>query len=359
MAMYRGHLIVGDVESLMVRITCDDGRCGWGEAQVAVGPRVAKEIIDELFGPLLIDEDVLATTTIWDKMYGALHDRGHVASFVLDAISAVDIALWDLKGRLLNQPVYELLGGAYRTVVPTVRFDGSPEDPPERLVGLAEDAKARGFGAVKFWLGRGVSSDADVAHAVRSAVGPQLDVTVYCHEAYTVNQAITLGRHLERIGNCGIQIPIDHEDVEGLRRICATLDLRVADGECRRGRQAVKPLLLGRAVDVLLIDAGRAGGITEVRRIFDLADALHVPYGVHGGTALGPYLAANLHVAAASRNFTWIDYSDGLHRAANLVLRRPIEWRTGGYVLPQGPGLGIEVDEARVYQLSARHDPPP
>jgi galactonate dehydratase len=351
-AVYRGRLFSPHMESLMLRVTADDGSVGWGEGQVPVGSRVAKDVVDELLAPLVLGEDPLGTSIIWDKMYHALYDRGHATSFVLDAMSAVDIALWDLKGQILNQPVYELLGGAYRTIVPTVRFDGSPEDPPERLVGLAEDAKARGFGAVKFWLGRGVSSDADVADAVRSAVGPQLDITVYCDEVYTVSQAITLGRRLERVGPCGVQVPIDHDDVAGLRRLCDTLDLRVGDGQSRRGRQAVLPLLLNRAVDLLVTDAGRVGGITEARRIFDLADALHTPYGIHGGKGFGPYLAANLHVAAAARNFTWIDYSDGLHRAANLVLRRPIEWRTGGYVLPRGPGLGIEVDELSVLKLS-------
>jgi galactonate dehydratase len=149
-----------------------------------------------------------------------------------------------------------------------------------------------------------------------------------------------------------MQVPIDHEDVEGLRRLSDTLDLRISDGQSRRGRQAVLPLLLNRAVDLLVTDAGRDGGITEARRIFDIADTLHTPYGIHGGKGFGPYLAANLHIAAASPNFTWIDYSDGLHKAANLLLNRPIEWRAGGYVLPQGPGLGVDVDESHVRKLT-------
>jgi L-alanine-DL-glutamate epimerase-like enolase superfamily enzyme len=136
-AVYRGRLFSPNMESLMVRVIANDGTVGWGEGQVPIGSRVAKAVVDELLTPLVLGENALATSTVWDKMYNALHDRGHTASFVLDAISAVDIALWDLKGRLLNQPVYELLGGAYRTVLPTVRFDGSPEDRLERLVGLA------------------------------------------------------------------------------------------------------------------------------------------------------------------------------------------------------------------------------
>ena len=148
-------------QSCLVRITADDGTVGWGEAHAPLGPRATKAVVEDVLAPLLLGGDPLAIEHHWARMYGSMRLRGHVAGFQLEAIAGVDIALWDLAGKLLDVPVYRLLGGPFRTELP-VYASGVPGRTIQERVASAEQFVAQGYTAVKASIGRG-DIDADLA----------------------------------------------------------------------------------------------------------------------------------------------------------------------------------------------------
>ncbi|MCY4063831.1 MAG: mandelate racemase/muconate lactonizing enzyme family protein, partial [Chloroflexi bacterium] len=157
-------------ETAFVKITTDDGIIGWGEALAPVAPEVVSTIIEQLLAPVLIGRDPLAGNVLWNVMYDLMRERGYYGGFMLDAISACDTALWDLRGKLLDQPVYKLLGGAYRDRVPCY-VSGLPRPTAEERVALALDYVARGFSVFKLAAGHGVRDAAASVEALRDALG--------------------------------------------------------------------------------------------------------------------------------------------------------------------------------------------
>ncbi|MDF2625216.1 MAG: enolase, partial [Kosakonia cowanii] len=156
------------METCLVKITTDSGHVGWGEALAPVVPQVIAELITQLFAPLLTGQSPFASQVLNARMYDAMRDRGHITGYHIDALAAVDIALWDLKGQILNQPVYQLLGGAFREQIPCY-VSGLPEpDLPARCA-LALRWQQKGFNAIKLALGYGVQQDIENVRAIRDA----------------------------------------------------------------------------------------------------------------------------------------------------------------------------------------------
>jgi L-alanine-DL-glutamate epimerase-like enolase superfamily enzyme len=342
------------VHTLFVMVVADNGMVGIGECQAPVVPEAPQAIIKHLLAPLLSGRDAMEREVLWDEMYSSMRDRGHLTGFMLDAISALDIALWDLAGKILRISVAQLAGGAFRSKIP-VYVSGLAGKTRQERITRALDFVARGFRVIKLFLNDGLAADIDEVAAIRQAVGKDVQLMVDVQWRYDISSAIQFGRALERLGVVWLETPSNPEDIAGHAEICAALDMAVASGECERTRYQFRQWLERRALDIIQPDVGRAGGITECRKIAALAETFNVPCALHCGVGLSPYIAATLHLAASLPNLLFIEYQPTMHALANTLLEQPILCENGFMTLPEGPGLGITFQESlNIFGATAR-----
>ncbi|AQZ63611.1 mandelate racemase [[Actinomadura] parvosata subsp. kistnae] len=326
-------------ETLLVSITADDGTTGWGEALAPVAPEVPAAIVEKLLAPVLVGEDPTRIRPLWDKLTGLMRERGHLTGHQADALAAVDIALWDLTGRLTGRSVASLLGGAFRASIP-VYVSGLPRPTDAERAELAREWALKGATMVKLHLGHGVEEDLATYDAVAAS---GLRVAVDAHWVYDVPQAVRLARGLAERGALFLEAPLAPEDVEGHRELVRRADLPIAVGETLRNRYEFAHWLGRRAVGLAQPDVGRTG-ITELMSIAELAAAHHVRVAPHHSTGLGVALAAGLHVSAALGNLAFFEYQPTTCEAAGAVLTAPLPGDATGFPVPSGPGLGVDVD---------------
>jgi L-alanine-DL-glutamate epimerase-like enolase superfamily enzyme len=334
------------METCLVKITCDDGHVGWGEALAPVVPQVAAQLITHLFKPLLLGASPFSGNVLNARMYNSMRDRGHTAGYHIDALAAVDIALWDLKGHILGQPVHQLLGGAFRERVPCY-VSGLPRPTVEARCELAREWQGKNFNAVKLALGYGVAEDLDNVRAIRKALGPQAAIFIDAHWNYSVHEAARLAEGLKAYDVGFLEAPLLPEDVAGHRELRRKSAVPVALGETERTRYQFRPFIEQRAVDILQPDVGRTG-ITELMRIASLAETWNLLVAPHLSVGLGPCIAASIHAAAALPNLFMLEFQPPVFEVANSLLRQPLVCAAGHYALPSGPGLGIEINEESV-----------
>jgi len=330
------------VESLLVKITTDDGRCGWGEAQVPVGPEAPQAIVRQVLTPLLLDQDPLAIEVLWHRMYDSLRGRGHRSSFMMDAIAAVDAALWDIAGKHYGQPVYRLLGGAFRNPVPLYLSGLSGHTTPEK-VASAQQAVTEGYRAIKVYIGKGIREDVGLLRAVRDGVGYDVALLADALWMYNVHDAIRLGAELEKLDVALLEAPTVMEDVQGHAEIARSLKMAVAGGETERTRYQLLPFLRERALDVVQPDIGRTG-ITEGMKMLTLADTFNIPAAPHMAIGQCVYIGASAHAAAAARNLLWLEMNPAALAMANRFQRHPWRVENGMLRVPDAPGLGVDID---------------
>ncbi|MGH2405536.1 MAG: mandelate racemase/muconate lactonizing enzyme family protein, partial [bacterium] len=333
------------INTVIVKITVDNGLVGFGEAKAPVTPEATREVVRDLLAPLLLGADPLDIDVLWERMYGAMRLRAHLSGFLLEAISGVDLALWDLAGKALGLPACKLLGGLYRDRV-KVYASGLPglKRPGERAAQerLQHDARAlvsQGFRAIKLAIGFGLGADVETVRAVRDALGP--DVELFCDAAgnYDVAQAGRLGRELERLGVGWLEAPLPPEHMEGHAQLAQALDLPIAT-DLLSTRYQVRDFLVRGALDVVQPDVCRAGGLSECRRIAQLADVFGAGFAPHVSIGSAIQFAASAHIAAATPNFVIMEYWTGENPIGNPVLKTPLRLEDGMLVVPSGPGMG-------------------
>jgi D-galactarolactone cycloisomerase len=287
----------------LVEVQTDEGLTGWGEAlcQGLQPPAIAAAAVESALAPLLLGEDPRQIEPLWQRMYMRTRDYG-MKGAILAAISGVDIALWDVTGKALGQPVWRLLGGAHRERVQiyatgVYRVKGQGEAP--RLAEAAKQRAAEGFTYLKIQLGFGVADDLEVMRAVARAIeGKGLRLMIDTNHAYGVADAVRLGRALAPLELRWYEEPVAAEDLAGYRELRAKLDVPVAGGENEFAAWGFRSLFEARAVDIAQPDVGAAGGFTACRHIAALARA-------HGGQG-NPHVwgssvgqVASLHLIAA------------------------------------------------------------
>jgi L-alanine-DL-glutamate epimerase-like enolase superfamily enzyme len=335
-------------QSCVVKITAEDGTVGWGEGHAPLGPRATVAVVQDVLAPLLLGEDPLAIEMLWERMYGSMRLRGHVAGYQLEAIAGVDIALWDLAGKLIGLPVYRLLGGPFTTMLPAYA-SGVPGKTIEERAASAERFIAAGYTAMKASIGRGdLDEDLAAVEALIETVRGRADVLVDAHGAYASHSALAVGRELQRMGVRWLEDPLPPEDVEGYVALSAALEMSVAAGETECTRWQFEERLSRKAVDVILPDICRAGGITEGRKIATVADVHNVRWAAHVSMGTSLHVAAAAHLAAASANFLIFEFSSTPNPIGDVLLTRPLHPEGGILRVPEGPGLGIELDEAKL-----------
>jgi L-alanine-DL-glutamate epimerase-like enolase superfamily enzyme len=351
---HRGLIYSPHREALFVKITTDDGQVGWGETLASVAPEIAAQVIRTLIEPQWIGQDPLAGEFLVTQLHRSMRDRGHFTGFFIDALAGCDNALWDLRGRLLGQPVFRLLGGPFAERVRTYQ-SGVEGSTPEERAASARRAVEQGFGAIKLHLTQGRADTVATVEAVREAVGPAIELMVDAHNIYDVAEAIQVGRELERRDVFFFEAPTDPEDVAGLAEIAATLQVRIATGETERSRFQFRDRLVARAVDMVQPDIGYVG-LTEMRRIALLAEAFHVPIAPHVSAGMGMSIAATLHLMASIPNGLILEHRFQTCAAINPFLTQPIVWEEGYLRVPDGPGMGVEPKEEALRAVAIKSD---
>ena len=335
-------------ETVLVKITAENGVAGWGEALAPVAPEVPAAIIDRLLRPILLGSDASTPRPNWVALSNLMRERGHLVGHQADALAAVDIALWDLFGKLTGRSVVELLGGAFRTRIPTY-VSGLPRTNDHERGQLAAEWERQGTRAVKLHLGHGVNADLDTVSAIQAAA-PSLRIAVDAHWAYSYSEARLLADGLASRGVMFLEAPLAPEDEESHAQLCANSLVPIAVGETLRNRYEFSRWLNARALHIAQPDVGRTG-ITEAMAIGELCAAHHVPVAPHHSVGMGIVLAAGLHISAALQAFTIFEYQPTSAAIGAQILTSEIITHADGFQLPGGPGLGIEVNEEVVRRI--------
>jgi L-alanine-DL-glutamate epimerase-like enolase superfamily enzyme len=346
-------------DTALVRVDTDAGITGWGEAKVSAGSsgdyHGVVAIINQEFGPRLVGEDPHAITSIWERLYNGSRGhyalaRGHVFPAMcrrgvsVSALSGIDIALWDILGKALNVPVWQLLGGRKAERMPAYASGGwaSVDQIGAQLKSYLSKG---GFGAVKMRVGVFDGSPAASAErviAAREALGPDVEIMCDAHGSFTVSEARQFC-HLVR--DCAIawfEEPVTADDKRGMAEVRRGSAIPIAAGESESTRFDFRDLIELRAADILQPDLAICGGITEAMRISALASAANLRLAPHMWAG-APAFAAGLHVAAASSAAFILEYSLGANPMIHDLVTEDFPVHGGMVEIPSRPGLGITI----------------
>jgi len=346
-------------------LTDDPGLYGIGEASLNSYDSQILSIMQEWVQHYLAGKDPMHHELHWTRLYQDTWARG--GALGTTALSGIDIALWDLKGKILNRPIYELLGGPMLNQIRVYAngwYTGS--GTPEQMAGWARTVVEKGFDAMKFDP-FGTKShytitpeEAQLAEdrvaAVREAVGPHVEILVEVHAKFNVATAIHLGQRLEQYRPFWFEEPVSQENVSEMAQVRRNIRIPIATGERLFTKFPFFELIKHEAVDILQPDICNAGGITELKKIAAIAETQHLSMAPHNTN--GPVgTVASFHLAASMPNFLIQEYHAEFYEPWLFDLVPDQPRRTGNHVpLPNGPGLGITVDEAvaRAHPLEAR-----
>ncbi|MBS1092679.1 galactonate dehydratase [Gluconobacter sp. Dm-74] len=347
---------------LFLKIETDEGIFGWGEPVVEGRAATVAAMVEEL-SDYLIGKDPFLIEDHWNVMYRAGFYRG--GAIHMSAIAGIDQALWDLKGRAFNMPVWQLLGGKCRDRIRVYSWIGG--DRPADTARAAKEVVDRGFTAVKMngteelqFIDSHQKVDEAIARvaAIREAVGPYVGIGVDFHGRVHKPMAKVLARELQPFDLMFIEEPVLSENFEALPEIAAQTSIPIALGERLFSRWDFKRILEQGCVDIIQPDPSHSGGITETRKIAAMAEAYDVAVALH--CPLGPIaLAANLQLDAISYNAFIQEQSLGIHyNKSNDLLDYIVDPSVFSYVdghvaIPDGPGLGIEINEEYVKAKAA------
>lgn len=330
--------------SVLVKVTTRDGVVGWGETYGLTAPGVIGIFVEDLILPLIRGRDPLDVRAIWDDLYDILRVRGYGGGFWLDAVAAVDIALWDICGKLAGVPVRKLLGGERRTSIPAY-VSGLPRATLAERIELAQEFVGKGYTAIKF--AAAVSSEGIEAEmeALRTALGPDIKLMIDFHWMFGAGEAAALIRRLEPYGLFFAEAPVKPEDVEGLAQVARSVAVPVAAGEEWRSIHDAQPRLTAGAVSIVQPEMGHTG-ITQFMRISELAACHHVATIPHATIGVGIFQAASLQASAAIADLPMHEYQHSIMDRNAALLEGQLRAEAGHYLLPQGPGLGVAPAEA-------------
>lgn len=321
-------------ETALIRIEGEDGTVGWGEAQAPLAPEVACAIVEHLLRPAIVgaefDGSTEAVAALWDRMYSTMRVRGQNGGFMLDAISGVDIALWDLAGKMAQKPVCELLRDAPKRTIPAYLSGTSGVTPRDRAAFAARYAD-EGLSLVKLYYETQWSDLLEIADALPAHMRFAVDALWHMPPG----EAIAMARELDARDARWLECPLYPEEIEAHSELAAAIVTPIAIGESYRTLHELRPFFS--IAKILQPDLGRCG-ITGARRIAEAFPGEVVP---HLSIAMGPQIAAALHFAAATDNCRLCEYNPNVLDTANSFLAEPLVREGGEYKTPALPGLGI------------------
>jgi L-alanine-DL-glutamate epimerase-like enolase superfamily enzyme len=334
------------IRAVFLEVETDEGVTG------IAGP-ISNEIayaVAHNFRTLLIGEDPRANERLWDKMYRfAVHGRKGV---VMMAISAIDCALWDLRGKWVDAPVYRLLGGPVRETIPAYASALGYSLEPEKVRARAREIAAQGFTATK-WFPRhapvdgreGIARNVELAETLRDALGPQIDIMLDAWMSWDVPYTVMMSERLEELNLRWIEEPVQPDKIEACAEIRSRSRVPIATGEHEYTRWGLKQLMDAGAADVLQPDIYWAGGISEVVKICALGSTYDLPVIPHGHS-----VPATAHVIAAQPVTTCpiLEYLIKWNEVHQFFWKNPLKPINGFVTVPSGPGMGMELDPAKI-----------
>ena len=329
--------------AVLVLVHTDEGITGLGES---VGePSGVVAVLRDHLGPLLLGEDPLDIERLWEKMFASGIYWDLKGALVI-ALSGIDIALWDIKGKSLGVPVYQLLGGACRR---TLRAYASDLfwDEPETMADAAATYVHDGFPIVKAHIGRELEGDIARVKAIRHAIGEDAGLMIDINCAYDRPTAVRMGRRFEEFSPFWYEEPLRPYDVEGYRDLHHQVRIPLALGENEFTKHGFLDLFQQGAVDYIMPDPGRVGGLTEMKKVAALAEAFNRVVSPHNFSS-GVLLAATLHFMAATPNADLLEFDVTGTAIYDELLAEPLKVNRGVVDVPQRPGLGVVLtDEVR------------
>jgi L-alanine-DL-glutamate epimerase-like enolase superfamily enzyme len=345
--------------SAFVRIETEDGQFGMGEASPMQGGLASLVIIANDMAPVLIGKDPLDHAVLLDTLFHKCIKLGPEGATTA-ALAALDIALWDLKGKLLGQPVYKLLGGAWRTALPCyASIGGNAWRTVDQVVEVVmRRVEKERPAAVKIrWDGDRTRQDVDIpgdiakAKAVRKALGDDFVLGFDANNGYSVGGAMRVGRALEDLGFTWFEEPVQHYHVAAMGEVAQRLDITVSAGEQTYTLQGLKDLI-NAGVRMVQPDIVKMGGITGLMQCAAIAHAHGVELVPHQTQPSIGHLA-NIHVLSTIMHLSKpVELADNWERAGSLFTANPSEPIDGRFNLPTAPGLGMEFDAAEMKRRS-------
>jgi L-alanine-DL-glutamate epimerase-like enolase superfamily enzyme len=345
------------VSFLLVEVSTDEGITGIGEASDCFGhqiPLAAKEVIEGKIKPLILQQDPFNIEWLWNKMRDGLISTGY-EGIVTQAISGVEIALWDIIGKSLKQPVSRLLGG-YKNKIKVyastnIGLRRTPlKDQAEAAIGYIEE----GYDAIKIRILGKPKQDEGIIKLVRDVIGDDINLMVDAYQRYSPSVAIKMGKKFERYDLYFLEEPIAQYNLEALARLKSEVDVPIAVGEHVYTKYGFRELIVKDAADVLQPDCTVTGGLLEAKKISTLADAFGMDCMPHTwGTAVG--MVAGWHLIASTPNCLMGEYTVAHpHLMRDELLTDPniVKIEKGYAKVPEKPGLGIELNQETLTKYS-------
>ena len=340
----------GTQDDLIIKVETDEGITGYGEVDTA--PVVGKAIVDAYMShgtcyglrEVVVGSDPFDYEQIWNEMWAKTYYYGRSGP-VMHVMSGIDMALWDIMGKVTGKPVHKLLGGSYTDRVRAYASALMPENA-EGVKKIIESHAAMGYTAMKLgWgpLGYDVNNDIELVKAARKAAGDKMDIMIDIGKRYRLKQAMYVAKALEQLNIYWFEEPLPAEDYVGYKRLTESTTLRIATGEEESGRLAFARLINETHVDVIQPDMSRCGGLTEAKKIATMAadnNILCVPHAFKTGILV----AASIHFIAAIPNAPVLEFSVTDSPIRKGLLKNPFKMKDGYVDVPKAPGLGIELD---------------
>ena len=346
----------------LVEVETDEGITGWGECFGAGNIALAnKGIVEQVIQPMVLGMDPLDRDVIWHKVYNLMRDHGQ-KGMPLQSLSGVDIALWDITGKVANLPLHKLIGGAHRDQIEVYGYGMMlrPESANNLVARFRDEAAAirnMGFKAIKMKIGLGPKDDVRLIEAVRRGVGDDYRFMIDANHAYTTHDAFYVGRAMEEFDPYWFEEPVAPEDLDGYRELRSGLRVNISGGEAEFNRWGWRALLECRGLDIAQPEVCALGGISEYLRVLALCHAHFTPVVNHvWGSAIA--VATNMHLLAAMPPlpgglFPWepmleFDTTDNKFRddllTTPLNIQGQVAANDGLVAIPNGPGLGVTPD---------------
>lgn len=345
----------GTQDVLILKIYTDEDIVGIGEVHTA--PYIAKAVIEAPSShiasrglkEILIGENPLDIEVLWKKMYEGtvVYGRRGVA---IHAISGIDIALWDILGKYLNQPIYTLLGGSFREEVPVYASVLMPNSP-KQAADLAENMVKEGFSAIKFGWGGLLDEDTEkltnFVRTIRDIVGPEVDLMIDIGQPLELHQAIELAQRLEEYKVYFLEEPLSPDHLKSYAKLREKASVKITAGEKESTKYGFQDLIDHKAVDIIQPDLARAGGFTEVRKIHSYASIRGIDVIPHCWST-DILVAATLHMIASMPDCRYLEYAVVDTPLRKFVTEHPIQHERGTVQILDGPGLGVELNQETI-----------
>ena len=354
----------------LVEIRTDEGLVGWGECFGPGNVAIANKcIVEKVIQPMILEFDPMNREVIWQKVYNLLRDHGQ-KGMPIQALSGIDIALWDIAGKVTNMSISRLIGGRFRESIPVYGYGmmlrrEDVDSLADRFYEEAQAIKSMGFVATKMKVGLGPEKDIRLAEAVRKGIGDKFPFMVDANHCYTSSDALYVGRALEEMNAFWFEEPVPPEDLEGYLELKSVLDIKIAGGEAEFTRWGWRNILQKRCVDLAQPEVCALGGFSEYLKVVAMAHANFVNVVNHvWGSAIA--VATNLQLLAAMpplpggihpiEPLLEFDTTDNKFRDELIIDPLKIQQQVsanGGFVsIPDNPGIGVEPDPEFIRKFS-------